>query len=37
MVLEGEEVSLVRVAVEILERGRERTNKTALEAVSAGA
>ena len=37
MVPEGEEVSLVRVAVEILERGKERTDKAALEAVSPGA
>jgi hypothetical protein len=28
MVLEGEEVSLVKVAVETLERGKEQTNKT---------
>ena len=37
MVLEGERDSLVRVAVEILERGKERTDKAALEAVSPGA
>ena len=35
MVLEGEEVSLVRVAVEILEREKERTDKTALSKQSA--
>jgi hypothetical protein len=28
MVLEGDEGNLVKVAVEILERGKERTNKT---------
>jgi hypothetical protein len=35
MVLEGERGNLVKVAVEIRERGKERTNKTALEAISA--
>ena len=34
MVPEGEEVSLVRVAVEILERGKEQTDKAALEDIS---
>jgi hypothetical protein len=35
MVPEGEEVSLVKVAVETLEREKEQTNKTALEAIIA--
>ena len=35
IVLEREKGSLEKVAVETLERGKERTNKTALEAISA--
>jgi hypothetical protein len=35
MVLEGEKGSLVKVAVEILERGKEQTDKAALEAINA--
>jgi hypothetical protein len=35
MVLEGEKGSLVKVAVESLERGKEQTDKAALEAISA--
>ena len=30
MVLEGEEGNLVKVAVEILERGKEQTDKSAI-------
>ena len=35
MVLEEEEGSLVKAAVEILERGKEQTDKAALEAIRA--
>jgi len=35
MVLEGERVSRVKVAAETLERGKEQTGKTVLEAISA--